>query len=899
MPLDLFTAPALVAQASRATALTAQGELRSLDLPEAASLAARGGVLVCHAPATAARLGAKTLPGALDVLELFAFVRPAEPCVPSPLGLARALGLEEPQGPEDGPLTLLATAQALLAQAPESALPVAQAMGARWPWTPHLFAACGRAFDPALPPDRRALSVWEALDEWEDGPPPDPPHHHAITQDEARGKLAAVLGQGAEDRPGQRAYAGAMAQIFASPRADGAPHLLMAEGETGTGKTAAYLAPAALWAERNGAPVWVSTYTKTLQRQIAGALQALYPDPAERARATATRKGRENTLCLLSLEELTGSPRHAVAAGLMARWAGATPDGDLSGAAFPGWLPALLGFAGSLGLADRRGECIYAACPHYQRCFVERSVRRAERARIVVVNHALVMARAAMAGPEDDMPGRYVFDEGHHLFDAADSAFAARLTAREMADLRRWLLGAEGGPRSRMRGLRRRAEDLVAGDEAAEKALKALLRAARALAELGWDARLADAAPRGPGEGFLAAARAQINARTRGQGSWTRETPLYPADPRLVEAAAALEAALEALHRPMKALARALRAMLGSPEGAELDADTRGRIEALARALTFRAEHYLIPWREMLAAVKKEPEGAAHVHWLEAAGGVAPDVGLVRHWIDPMEPLAAALAPHAHGIAVTSATLRDGRSQGAWAMARARAGARWIAPDHARAQAFASPFDYADAARVLVVTDVERDDPGQVAAAYRALFEASGGGALGLFTAIARLRAAHTRIAQPLEAAGIPLYAQHVDEMDAGTLLDLFRAEVDACLLGTDAVRDGVDVPGAALRLVVMDRVPWPRPTVLHKARRAAFGGRAWDDAAARARLAQAFGRLIRKAGDRGVFVLLDPRMPSRLADAFPEGVTVQRLGLAEAVREVRSFLGSDHDEEA
>ncbi len=82
-----------------------------------------------------------------------------------------------------------------------------------------------------------------------------------------------------------------------------------------------------------------------------------------------------------------------------------------------------------------------------------------------------------------------------------------------------------------------------------------------------------------------------------------------------------------------------------------------------------------------------------------------------------------------------------------------------------------------------------------------------------------------------------------------GTLVDIFRDDPRASLLGTDALRDGVDVPGESLRLVVMERVPWPRPTVLHAARRMAGGGSAYDDRVVRARLAQAFGRLIRRAG--------------------------------------------------
>ena len=120
--------------------------------------------------------------------------------------------------------------------------------------------------------------------------------------------------------------------------------------------------------------------------------------------------------------------------------------------------------------------------------------------------------------------------------------------------------------------------------------------------------------------------------------------------------------------------------------------------------------------------------------------------------------------------------------------------------------------------------------------------------------------------------------------MDTGTLVDIFRDDPRASLLGTDALRDGVDVPGHSLRLVVMEGVPWSKPTVLHAARRLAGGGSAYDDRLIRARLAQAFGRLIRRAEDRGSFVILSAAMPSRLLSAFPPGTPVRRLTLDEAI---------------
>ncbi len=104
-------------------------------------------------------------------------------------------------------------------------------------------------------------------------------------------------------------------------------------------------------------------------------------------------------------------------------------------------------------------------------------------------------------------------------------------------------------------------------------------------------------------------------------------------------------------------------------------------------------------------------------------------------------------------------------------------------------------------------------------------------------------------------------------------------------------MRDGVDVPGRSLRLLVFDRIPWPRPDILHKARRERFGGKGYDDSVARARISQAFGRLIRRADDKGMFVMLDPAAPTRLFSSLPEGVALRRVGLVEAIEQTAAFL--------
>lgn len=924
-------APAVVAGHGRAAILTPDGEILLLSAAEAAHrLEDLPPPLVVHAPATFRRLGLRA-GAAYDLLELFAFALPARAAAPTPRGLLLALGQDQPPGDlEAGAARLPDIATTLLNRLSQGrdlavnkdAASLAARMGAAgWAWAPFVAAALERR---NAPPSIDALRVWRRLPEWEEAAPPPPPSALPVTEAEARARLAAMLGPAAEHRPGQADYAGAAATAFAPRETRGDPHMVLAEAGTGTGKTLGYLASASVWAQKNHGAVWVSTYTRHLQRQIDAEVARLFPDPVERRRHVVVRKGRENYLCLLNLEEAVGAATSGAAQpqtiplGLITRWVLATDDGDLQGGDLPGWFAELFGGATIAGLADRRGECIHAACAHWRRCFVEHTIRRARVAELVVANHALVMTQAAWGGLDDNsVPTRYVFDEGHQVFDAADAAFSATLSGTETAELRRWLLGAEGGRmRTRARGLARRIDELVAERPELETPLWAALQAARALPESNWASRLhgddpnravpAAAALANPTEAFLRLVYRQIMARTRGDDTapsvWGAECDVLPVPEALAAAAVVLGRALQRIAEPLTALRERLLARLDAEAG-DMDAATRNRIEAMGRSLHRRALNPLSAWQAMLRHLTQPaPDpgtlpGYVLLFRLDRHGR-GDDVGLHRHWLDPTVPFAATLAAPAHGLLVTSATLRDAGDSDpeiAWQAAEARVGAPHL-PSPAIRAAVASPFDYAAQTRAFVVHDLAVGNIDQLAAAYRALFLASRGGGLGLFTAIRRLQQVHERIAPALEEAGIPLYAQHVDAMGNPTLVDIFRTEEESCLLGTDAMRDGVDVPGRALRLVVFERVPWPRPDILHRARRVHLSEgdpKAYDDRIARLRLRQAFGRLIRRATDRGVFVLLDRQTPSRLLSAFPAGVVVRRLGLADVVKETRAFLDS------
>uniref|UniRef100_UPI00082F8916 helicase n=1 Tax=Sphingomonas sp. CCH9-E2 TaxID=1768776 RepID=UPI00082F8916 len=597
--------PALHASHGGIWIATAEGT-RSIGRGEAVRIAADTPVILLNAPLTAQRLGYPDLSG-LDLLELFAFLRPARFMVPTPRGVARALGIAEPADDAAVAPFLRDAAEAMLAIAQtdwperEGAWHAAQSLAKlRWSWGPAVSQRLTR-------PEQAERWLFSRLPEWSEGAPRTPPRTVALDPDAVRERLAALTGSGAEVRAGQRLYADAAASAFAPRTMRDSPNLVLAEAGTGIGKTLGYLAPASLWAEQADGVVWISTFTKALQRQLGHEGERLFADPEERKRRIVTRKGRENYLCLLNLEDaLQGgfAGRAAVLAQLVARWAAYTADGDMVGGDLPGWLPVLFRRNGSTALTDRRGECVYAGCPHYRKCFIERAARASADADIVIANHALVMVNAARGREAATRPTRYVFDEGHHIFDAADAMFGVALSGQETIELRRWITGPESGSRGRRRGLAARLSDVASYDDAGARAISEAVDAARALPSDGWLQRLAEGQPFGAIEHLLAAVRGLVYARDTdgsGEAGYGIETELAEPDAQLIDAIQPAAAALESLLRPMMALGRRLEAVLDeAPDW--MDGQARARIEGAIASLGWRAET-VAAWLSLVARI--------------------------------------------------------------------------------------------------------------------------------------------------------------------------------------------------------------------------------------------------------------------------------------------------------
>lgn len=918
IPVALPDIPVVVLENDGILWLSPDGDMRELVGKQAAAIF-REPVIACNAPLMFERLDIERVP-VFDALELFAFVRPGQFCVPTSAGLAMAMGLQAAPSATDQALNLVRSVEMLLeelqhlsAEAKDQCVVIAQAMAAAapiWLWSPFILATLDVPMaSPIAPFIRERLSVWKQLPEWEDQPPRAPPSHTPVSPDESRAQLHTLVenvigsrkGQKAEPRPEQADYASALSAAFDPLAEQGKPHWVLAEAGTGVGKTLGYLAPSLAWAGKNDGQVWISTYTRHLQNQLQHDLGRIFPK--ELSAQAVIRKGRENYVCLLNVDEninqfLTGDLHSRVGLGLMLRWLVATRDGDLTGGDLPGWLPVLVGTKSTLQMADRRGECIHQACPHYTRCFIERSIRNSRNATLVVANHALTLTQDYTVDDNDDerktLPTRMVFDEGHHLFEAADSAYSIALSGQETAEMKRWLISDHALKRFRRRGLAQRLINTLGDSHALTEYIHVLREVAAFLPEPGWMERIHKAMAKDETEEFLLAVRAHVLAQSEFPNSpYDLEAHVHPISDALGEKSMALTARLKKLLDVLQRLAHDLNEVIQNDTMEQFP--TRSLV-GLIRTIQQRCIDPLTAWYR-LAAFINDPTPDEFTDWfaVRRIDGRDFDIGLYRHYIDPMQLFAKTLSQHAHGVVLTSATLKSTQQDNdhAWHQAEQRVGGhilREMNNTPLRVQV-PSPFDYPANTRVILVSDVDTNNAHEAASAFNTLFTASHGGALGLFTAIKRLKTVHPFLKKSLQAQRIPLYAQHMDGMNTGTLIDIFRTEEDACLLGTDALRDGVDVPGRALRLVVYDKIPWPRPNILHRARRNHFGKRDYDMFLTAIRLRQSFGRLIRTGDDRGVFVMLESALPTALRSAFPEGVEISKMTLFEAKNAIQEFL--------
>lgn len=666
---------------------------------------------------------------------------------------------------------------------------------------------------------------------------------------------------GYEHREGQLQMARA---VYAAVSCD--RHLFVEAG-TGTGKTLAYLIPAVL----SGRKVVVSTATHALQEQIfvkdLPLVRAVLGEHGIAVHA-ALMKGLSNYLCKRRANERlrSGEPVGAELARIE-RWSLETDTGDRAELDdleenAPAWRDVMSG-------TDTR---IGAGCKYYDECFVTRMRRAADDARIVVVNHHLFFADLALrtgkgAGYGGAIPPYdvVIFDEAHQIESVATDFFGVRIsTARTDAlvrDARRAVFAAKLLDSSSMR--------LV--DEV-ERAAEGFFRS--------WQgAGRAASSRRGP----ASARGGEETRRILSDADWTAGRR---------DALGQLDASLEALWAFAHAHEDKEAVGVLSRRAGDLRADL-ARIRA-------SAEPHERHWEEdepLAGALAKAAEDFFRgVVWIDVRDR---RVALGASPVDLAPTLRERLFERVASVVCTSATLATATSVGpSFHFARGRLGA----PAEAEELVVASPFDFERRAALYVASDLpEPTEPGfEEACAGRAaeLCAITGGGAFVLCTSTRAMRAIHGALAG--RVAG-PLLVQ--GEAPKHVLLERFRASGEAVLVATMSFWEGVDVPGHALRLVVIDKIPFAVPTepvvAARSARIEAEGGNAFTQysvPSAAITLKQGFGRLIRTREDSGIVALLDRRAVRRgygraLLSSLPPA---RRLSSLEDVRTFWHGLDTD-----
>ncbi|MEO8622572.1 MAG: helicase C-terminal domain-containing protein [bacterium] len=691
-----------------------------------------------------------------------------------------------------------------------------------------------------------------------------------------------------EDRASQRAMAATIARVYN----EGGVALL--EAGTGVGKSLGYLVPALRWAAANGERTVVSTNTINLQEQLVGKdLPFLALALTDQKVRFALLKGWRNYLCKARLEQAVGGAAQLFEDGMaaelntLAAWAARTSDGSLADLPMPP-RPEVWD-----EVSAEPDVCTRVKCEHFEKCFVFAARRRAAEADVIVVNHHLLLSDLAVrraAQNWDDaavLPAysRLVVDEGHHLEDAAASHLGSTVTRRGLQRL--------------MGRLDRRGKGLL-------PALAMRLAASKDL--------------------LSTASLDLLEAKLAPAVSALRQKSELLFD--------LLDTFIEEAGQPVVRLTQAFASHAIWKAGLRLSLeDTLGEIELLNQGLSLvrdriegsvKLDEELAPLMNELRSVSRRLQGVGDglrralapppdddsIRWVEVRGR-EKSVALSSVPLDLAPILREDLFKRLDSTIVTSATLTASSGDVAsdshrfdFLAARLGLDNAGLAPTTA---VFPSPFDYDTQSLLVIPSDIPA--PNVDADAHRNAItrivldvaESSDGGLFVLFTSHREVR----QLATELRSRGVerrwPLLVHGEESRDA--LLSRFRDSGQAILLGTASFWEGVDVPGHALRGLIIAKLPFRVPTEPVTAAQCeaivARGGDPFSEYMlphASLRLKQGFGRLIRTATDRGVVVIGDSRIVTKrygrgLLAALPEARRVIGRWTV-LVEQVRKFYG-------
>jgi len=652
---------------------------------------------------------------------------------------------------------------------------------------------------------------------------------------------------------------------------------LMVEAGTGVGKSFAYLVPAAMFALANNTRVVVSTNTINLQDQL---IKKDIPDLCAALSLdlrASVLKGRSNYLCPRRFDLIRRrGPATADEMRVLAKvlvWTQEDASGDRTEINLTGpaerdvWvhMSAEDDACTSETCLEREG----GACPFF------RAKQAALNAHILVVNHALLLTDVAVGNRILPDYQHVIIDEGHHLEAATTGALSFRLTQWDMDRLIKETGSSSSGILGQLLS--------AARDQTRPSDFAVLNQKVQRGTDLAW--RLQEQA-----RIFFEALAEFVTFQREGQPPSTyawqeRILPASRTQPGWDNIEITWGAACETLNllvRLVGELQKGAADLYAS--GVESLEDVISNLGSLLRRLS-EAEN-------MVGSMVSEPV-ADYVYWVE----VNPNNNRLALNAAPVRvgPLVEQYLWHEkRSVILTSATIT---THGEFGYMRSV-----LSADEADELALGSPFDYQNAALLYIANDISEphtsDYQRQLDQTLISLCKASGGRALVLFTSYAQLKRTSRTITAPLAQSDITVYEQG-EGASPNALLESFKGSERAVLLGTRSFWEGVDVPGEALSVLVIVKLPFAVPTdPLVAARSETFEDpfNEYQLPEAILRFRQGFGRLIRTQSDRGVVVILDRRLLTKsYGRAFVESLPdcTRRVGpLAELPKVAAKWLG-------
>jgi predicted DnaQ family exonuclease/DinG family helicase len=661
------------------------------------------------------------------------------------------------------------------------------------------------------------------------------------------GGLAGSMGS-YEPRKSQIDMASAVARTL---NQDG---ILVAEAGTGVGKSLAYLVPACFWVQVNPADrVVIATATKTLQDQLFYKDIPQVLDVAPKPFSAVLLKGRSNYLCPVRFQTLMERIEDKLPLEQRRRliplvlWRTLTRTGDIEENA--GFHRDSNESLWSL-VNSESARCAGPKCGGESPCHVQNVHRAAKSANLLIINHALLFSSLARNRSALGEFETLILDEAHQIEKVASQHLGVTLQPSLFSEIARWLYHAKPAETGLLVTLKRLLSESggeLLPDSDPERTLVPRLR--ESTHELNEASnqffRNLGAIPQ------VASAAAAENAR------WTRV--------RLRQSPASIiPAAFEQLNRAIEQLRFLAQDGLNRLRLKSLDRDGEG--ETVARELGVLQDR-LSDLQEAVSHFKKA-DPAKHALWCEWNEREGRTEIVLRSVpVDVSSLLANRLFPRLKRAVLTSATLTvDERFD----YLMFRWGLNWVEADRVTARTFGSPFHFHEQSLLLIPTYLSHPKDGRftqdLAGLLVRLHDRHPRGTLVLFTSYAMLRSVREAVRPSFEARGVRLLAQGTDG-SRSTLLKVFRESAGSVLFGTSSFWEGVDVPGKALELLVITKIPFDVPTdPLIEARmekiQSDSGNGFLNYAVPEAvfRLRQGFGRLIRTSEDRGAVLMLDPR---------------------------------------